>query len=176
MGVLSWGGLLAPRFSAPPSGETASDPNVLEVQERARGPHLIQCHLGQGLPPYQVASWSMKPFGHNTRVLQTTGDRQTTSHDNSRTLHCNSRLIMRFVIFIIHQGLENIGTILSRPRPRPRLFLQDQDQNHISCPRGASRPRPRSQDYIPVYNTSITVFYRTRVYPMHQPKQEFAHL
>jgi len=21
------------------------------------GPHLTQCHLGQGLPPYQVASW-----------------------------------------------------------------------------------------------------------------------
>ena len=26
------------------------------------------------------------------------------------------------------------------------------------------------------YSTSITVFYRTRVYPMHQPKLEFAHL
>jgi len=37
-GVLSWGGLVTPKFSAPPSGETASDPqkswrykNVLEV-------------------------------------------------------------------------------------------------------------------------------------------------
>jgi len=38
-------------------------------------------------------------------------------------------LIMRFVTFIIHQGLENIETFLSRPRPRPRLFLQDQDQD-----------------------------------------------
>ena len=27
------------------------------------GPHLTQCRLGQGLPPYQVAS--IKPFGHN---------------------------------------------------------------------------------------------------------------
>ena len=29
------------------------------------GPHLTQCRLGQGLPPHQVASWSIKPFGHN---------------------------------------------------------------------------------------------------------------
>jgi len=27
------------------------------------GPHLTQCHLGWGLPPYQVASWSIQPFG-----------------------------------------------------------------------------------------------------------------
>jgi len=29
------------------------------------GPHLPQCGLGRGLPPYQVASWSIQPFGHN---------------------------------------------------------------------------------------------------------------
>ena len=29
------------------------------------GPHLTQCGLGQGLPSYQVASWSIQPFGHN---------------------------------------------------------------------------------------------------------------
>jgi len=29
------------------------------------GHHLTQCHLGRGLPPYQVASWSIQPFGHN---------------------------------------------------------------------------------------------------------------
>jgi len=34
---------------------------------------------------------------------------------------------MRFEIFIIHQGLENIQTFSSRPRPR--LFLQDQDHD-----------------------------------------------
>jgi len=33
--------------------------------DRGLGPHLIQSRLGQGLPPYQVASWSMQPFGHN---------------------------------------------------------------------------------------------------------------
>ena len=29
--------------------------------------HLTQCGLGQGLPLYQVASWSIQPFGHNCR-------------------------------------------------------------------------------------------------------------
>ena len=29
------------------------------------GPHLTQRCLGQDLPPYQVASWSMQPFGHS---------------------------------------------------------------------------------------------------------------
>ena len=30
------------------------------------GLYLTQCCLGRGLPPYQVASWSIQPFGHNT--------------------------------------------------------------------------------------------------------------
>ena len=29
------------------------------------GPHLTQCGLDRSLPPYQVASWSIQPFGHN---------------------------------------------------------------------------------------------------------------
>jgi len=28
-------------------------------------PHPTQCRLGQGLPLYQVASWSIQPFVHN---------------------------------------------------------------------------------------------------------------
>jgi len=28
-------------------------------------PHITQCGLGRGLPPYQVASWSIQRFGHN---------------------------------------------------------------------------------------------------------------
>jgi len=28
-------------------------------------PHLTQCRLGRGLPPYLVASWSIQPFSHN---------------------------------------------------------------------------------------------------------------
>jgi len=33
--------------------------------EGERGPHLTQSRLGRGLPPYQVASLSMQPFGRN---------------------------------------------------------------------------------------------------------------
>ena len=29
------------------------------------GPHLTQCRLGRGLPPYQMVSSSIQPFGHN---------------------------------------------------------------------------------------------------------------
>jgi len=39
------------------------------------GPNLTQCVLDRGLPPYQVVSWSIQPFGHNTPTLQT--DRTT---------------------------------------------------------------------------------------------------
>ena len=31
-------------------------------------PHLTQRRLGQDLPPYQVVSWSIQPFGHNGHV------------------------------------------------------------------------------------------------------------
>jgi len=34
------------------------------------GPHLTQSPLGWGLPPYQVASWFMQPFGHNRNGLK----------------------------------------------------------------------------------------------------------
>ena len=32
---------------------------------RQLGPHVTQCLLGRGLPPYQVVSWCIQPFGHN---------------------------------------------------------------------------------------------------------------
>ena len=47
----------------------------LSVGMGALGPHLAQCRLGRGLPPYQVASLSTQPFGHNRPTLQK--DRQT---------------------------------------------------------------------------------------------------
>ena len=39
----------------------------------ARGPHLTQCGLGQCLQLYQVASWSIQPFCHNTCGLKIGG-------------------------------------------------------------------------------------------------------
>ena len=48
IGVLSSWGLVTPKFSAPPSGETMRQtPKVLEVQERARGP-LSPCQVWWG--------------------------------------------------------------------------------------------------------------------------------
>jgi len=41
---------------------------------RELGPHLTQCGLGRGLPPYQMLSWSIQPFGHNRhgpRIMRT---------------------------------------------------------------------------------------------------------
>jgi len=35
------------------------------LEEGELGSHLTQCRLGWGLPPCQVASWSIQPFGHN---------------------------------------------------------------------------------------------------------------
>jgi len=37
---------------------------------RGASPHLTQCGQGQGLPPYQVSSWFILLFGHNTPTLQ----------------------------------------------------------------------------------------------------------
>jgi len=36
-------------------------------------PHLAQYGLGRGLPPYQVASCSMQPFGHNRQWADNCG-------------------------------------------------------------------------------------------------------
>jgi len=36
LGVLRWGTLITPKFSAPPSGKTTSNPQKLEAQERVR--------------------------------------------------------------------------------------------------------------------------------------------
>ena len=36
-------------------------------------PHLKQSRLGRGLPPYQVASWSIQPFGHNRHAPKSGG-------------------------------------------------------------------------------------------------------
>jgi len=48
-------------------------------------PHLTQCGRGRCLPPCQVSSWSIQPFGHNKPKTHT--DRQTgrqTDRTNGR--------------------------------------------------------------------------------------------
>jgi len=42
------------------------------------GPHLTQCGQGQGLPPCQISSWSIQPFGYtNVTDRQDGTDRKT---------------------------------------------------------------------------------------------------
>ena len=53
------------------------------------GLYLTQCGLGRDLPPYQVTSWSIQPFVHNTRTSQTdrqTGQRRQRSDSIGRTV------------------------------------------------------------------------------------------
>jgi len=61
--LLRWA--IVPEQSGPKSGEAAVPRYVRELC-----PHLSQCRLRRGLPPYRVASWSIQPFGHNTPTLQ----------------------------------------------------------------------------------------------------------
>jgi len=46
------------------------------------GAHLTECHLGRGLTLYQVASWSIKPFGHNRYRLKIWGSAPFWSPSN----------------------------------------------------------------------------------------------
>jgi len=52
------------------------------------GAHLTQYRLGRGLPPYQVASYSIQPFGHNTTTLRTE-QTEEWSRIIGRTATCN---------------------------------------------------------------------------------------
>jgi len=36
-------------------------------------PHVTECSLDRGLPSYQVAPWSIQPFGHNKHVPKSGG-------------------------------------------------------------------------------------------------------
>ena len=37
----------------------------MPLSRELQGPRLVQCGLGRGLLPYQAASSSIQPFGHN---------------------------------------------------------------------------------------------------------------
>jgi len=55
------------------------------------GPHLTQCIMGRGLPPYEVTAWFIQPFGHNTPTYGQTGQAGQRSHSIGRTVSCNDR-------------------------------------------------------------------------------------
>jgi len=49
------------------------------------GPHLTQCGLDRGLSLYQVASWSIQPFGYNTPMLHTQRQTDVTGRQTGQT-------------------------------------------------------------------------------------------
>ena len=55
------------------------------------GPHLTQYGLGRGILLYQVASWSIHPFGHCTPTLQTDRTNRQLSDSIGRTVFTNGR-------------------------------------------------------------------------------------
>jgi len=48
-----------------PQRTLAENLGLCPFRGRELGPHLTQCRLGRGLPPYQVESPSIQPFVHN---------------------------------------------------------------------------------------------------------------
>jgi len=65
------------------------------------GPHLTQCRLGRGLPPYQMVSWSNHLFGHNR---------------HAKTLKMLSLLVeyWSFHVTVIHCTLQRLSVKLIR--------------------------------------------------------------
>ena len=62
------------------------------------GPHLLECGLGRGLPLYQMASWSIQPFGHNYR--------------NATLLHVGIPLRIIFIPSLVAKHLRYVCTEL----------------------------------------------------------------
>jgi len=80
------------------------------VGEGKLGPHLTQSFLGRGIPPYQVESWSIQPFGgHSTPTLQT--ERQ----DNGRVAYGEPLLIVTVAqkCFSEHGASKFVGACLA---------------------------------------------------------------
>jgi len=86
------------------------------------GPHLTQCGLGWGLPPHQVASWSIQPFGHNTPMLQTyrTGQTMVRWHSANRFTKVRPKTVARK-----SSHFEHWSKIVYVPKPRHALWSED---------------------------------------------------
>ena len=72
-----------------------------------------------------------------TRVTDDRGqsDRQTTSHVNSRTLHCNGRLIKitTHVLYKGHLTFLHFGTAINPDCGRPLLYLLYGNTENLMC-------------------------------------------
>jgi len=69
------------------------------------GISCVQCRLGRGLTPYQVASWSIQPFGHNTPTLQT-GHRFTNASPKTSCRPLTG-ILAKSILCILRQSVVN---------------------------------------------------------------------
>jgi len=82
MGILSWRGLVIPKFSAPPSGETmCQTPKVFKVQERARD-SLSPCQvwLHAKFHPHRCNVSPLRDEKPNNQPLSKLNHRQFALH------------------------------------------------------------------------------------------------
>jgi len=77
------------RFATIDMGRKVGEGGCCAPFRGGAGSHLTHCRLDRGQSSYQVASWSIQPFGHNTPTLQTdrtdgqTGHRCRSKRDRS---------------------------------------------------------------------------------------------
>jgi len=86
------------------------------------GPHLTQCGLGRGLPPYQVAYWSVERLPKITTALsiwctsvtdhRQTTDRQTDGRQQIANVNVSSRSLKTIELIIkqstLHTSIRNL--------------------------------------------------------------------
>jgi len=78
-------------------GYNRDEPKSRAAFSRKLGPYLTQCGLGRVLRPYQVASWSIRPFGHNTPTLETDWQTDKTDIQDRQRSHSIERNVLQTV-------------------------------------------------------------------------------
>jgi len=92
MGVLSWGGLVSPKFSAPPSGETMHQTTkFFEVQERAWGP-LSPCQVWCG------SDFTRRRVAKNVEFFY-------RQKNGVHTCHCSRYILLSSLLFFLLLGI-----------------------------------------------------------------------
>jgi len=102
------------------------------------GPHLTQCGLGQGLPPYQVASWFIQPFatvdmGQNVGCAVPlfwggAGSPSNTMSPGLKSTSVPSGILIHPAVWLQQTWAKNWGWVHSSsntvwPGPRPSYIL-----------------------------------------------------
>jgi len=99
VGTLCWGGRPFDHNRHGPRSEGSAVPLSGGGE---LGLHLTQCGLGRDLPAYQVATWSVQLFGHNTQTSQTDGtDNGPIGYDEPFYKRTSQKLRILIVIMLM---------------------------------------------------------------------------